>query len=159
MIRFWIRLPILLIVLASIGQSQIKVTRSDKLALPRTHSWSHPQFSPTGAAVYLPIVDGNEYGSIPSRAARQSRLLRTQNRDCPSAFPLTGRASPTAGRSRTNQSSGGEQDIVLTNLAKGTNSILASGSDVSIPTFSKNTRYIQFELKPVGLAKMRDQTT
>ena len=154
MIRFWIRLPILLIVLASIGQSQIKVTRSDKLALPRTHSWSHPQFSPTGAAVYFTDVDGNgiwEY-SLKSRTTKQI----TADPKSGLSFSVSSDGKSLAYR-RTQQDQsklGRKQDIVLTNLAKGTNSILASGSDVSIPTFSKNTPIYSIRTQTVGLAKI-----
>jgi len=154
MIRSSIKLFVALVMLVSLGQAQIKVTHSEKLALPQTHSWSHPQFSPTGAAVYFTDLDGNgiwEY-SLKSRATRQITT------DAKSGFSYSISAD---GKSlvyrRTQQNSATtarKQDIVLTNLSKRSTSILASGSDVSIPTFSNNTPVYSIRSQVVGLAKI-----
>ncbi len=153
MIRSCILLHIVLVVLASIGQSQIKVTRSDKLALPRTHSWSHPQFSPTGASVYFTDLDGNgiwEY-SLKSRSTKQI----TADAKSGLAYSISSDGKSLVYR-RTQQdkaSPGRRQDIVLTNLTKRSTSILASGSDVSIPTFSNNVAVYSIRSQTIGLGK------
>jgi Tol biopolymer transport system component len=154
MTRSSIQLLIVLVMLASIGQSQIKVTRTEKLALPQSHSWSHPQFSPTGAMVYFTDLDGNgiwEY-SLKSRTTKQitadgkSGLSYSISSDGKSlVYRRTQQNSPTTGR---------KQDIVLTNLTKRSTSILASGSDVSIPTFSNNTPVYSIRTQTVGLGKI-----
>ena len=154
MIRSWIQLLVLLVVLASISQSQIIVTRSDKLALPRTQSWSHPQFSPAGASVYFTNLEGNgiwEY-SLKGRTTKQI----TADAKSGLAYNISSDGKSLVYR-RTQQDksrSGRKQDIVLTNLTKRSISILASGSDVSIPTFSNNTPVYSTRSQTVGLGKI-----
>jgi Tol biopolymer transport system component len=154
MIRSSIQLLIVLAMIASIGQSQIKVTRSERLALPQTHSWSHPQFSPTGAAIYFTDLDGNgiwEY-SFKSRTTKQI----TADAKSGLSYSISSDGTSLVYR-RTQQDksrTGRKQDIVLTNLTKRSTSILASGSDVSIPTFSNNTPVYSIRSQTLGLAKM-----
>ena len=153
MIRSRILLLAILVVLASTGQSQIKVTRSDKLALPRAHSWSHPQFSPTGASIYFTDLDGNgiwEY-SLKSRITKQI----TVDAKSGLAYSISSDGKSLVYR-RTQQDwskTGRKQDIVLTNLTKRSTSVLASGSDVSIPTFSNNTPVYSLRSQTIGLHK------
>jgi Tol biopolymer transport system component len=153
MIRSRILLLVPLVLLSSIGVSQIKVTRTDKLALPRTHTWSHPQFSPTGASVYFTDSDGNgiwEY-SLKSRSTRQI----TADAKSGLAYSISSDGKSLVYR-RTQQDkvkSGRRQDIVLTNLTKRSTSILASGSDVSIPTFSNNVPVYTLRSQTIGLKK------
>ena len=153
MIRSCTVLLAILIMLTSIGQSQIKVTRSDKLALPRAHSWSHPQFSPTGASVYFTDVDGNGIWEY----ALKSRITKQITADAKSglAYSISSDGKSLVYR-RTQQDksrTGRKQDIVLTNLTKRSTSVLASGSDVSIPTFSNNTPVYSLRSQTVGLHK------
>jgi Tol biopolymer transport system component len=153
MIRSSIQLVIVMALLASIGQSQIKITRTDKLLLPRAHAWSHPQFSPTGATAYFTDVDGNgiwEY-SLKDRTTKQI----TSDPKSGLAYSLSSDGKSLVYR-RTVQDKtkpGRKQDIVLTNLAKRSTSILASGSDVSIPTFSNNTPVYSVRTQTLGLNK------
>ena len=154
MIRSWIQLLIVLVVLASIGQSQIKVIRSDKLALPRTHSWSHPQFSPTGVAVYFTDEDGNgiwEY-SLKSRTTKQ--ITADEKSGLSYSVSSDGKSLVYRRTQQDKSRLGRKQDIVLTNLTKRSISILASGSDVSIPTFSDNTPVYSIRSQTVGLGKI-----
>ena len=149
--RLCIQLLVVLIVVASIGQSQIKVTHIDKLALPVTHSWSHPQFSPTGDAVYFTNLDGNgiwEY-SLKSRTTRQI----TADAKSGLAYSISSDGRSLVYR-RTEQSKsrpGRKQAVILTNLTKRSTSILASGSDVSIPTFSSTTPVYSLRSQTIGL--------
>jgi Tol biopolymer transport system component len=57
---------------------------------------------------------------------------------------------------RTEQSKsrpGRKQDVVLTNLTKRSTSILASGTDVSMPTFSNDTPVYSLRSQTIGLRK------
>jgi Tol biopolymer transport system component len=151
MVRIWISICALLITCASIGQGQIKITRTNKLALPKTHSWSHPQFSPTGAAVYFTDMDGNgiwEY-SAKTRATRQV----TADSKSGLAYSISPDGKSLVYRRTLQQKPGRKQDIVLANLTRKSTSILASGSDVSIPTFSQNTPVYSIRTQTVGLKK------
>ena len=154
MIRSSIRLLIALVILVSIGQSQIKITRSEKLTLPQTHSWSHPQFSPTGAAVYLTDVDGNgiwEY-SLKNRTTKQ--ITADEKSGLSYSVSSDGKSLVYRRTQQDKSKAGRKQDIVLTNLTKRSTSILASGSDVSIPTFANNTPVYSIRSQTVGLAKI-----
>jgi Tol biopolymer transport system component len=153
MSRLCIQLLILLIVIASAGQSQIKITHSDKLALPRTQSWSHPQFSPTGVAVYFTNLDGNGIWehSLKSHSTRQI----TADAKSGLSYSISSDGKSLVYR-RTDQNksrTGRKQDVVLTNLTKRSTSILASGTDVSIPTFSSNTPVYSLRSQTIGLRK------
>jgi Tol biopolymer transport system component len=150
--RLCLLVPVLTL-LASIGQAQIKITRSDKLALPRAQSWSHPQFSPSGSSVFFTNQDGNgiwEY-SIKNRTTRQitgdmkSGLAYSISPDGRSL--VYRRTQPDKGKQ------GRKQDIVLTSLTKRSTSIVASGPDVSIPTFSDNAPVYSVRSQTVGLRK------
>ena len=154
MIRTSIKLLIALVMFVSIGQSQIKVTRSEKLALPQTHSWSHPQFSPTGAAVYFTDGDGNgiwEY-SLKSRTTKQ--ITADEKSGLSYSVSSDGKSLVYRRTQQDKSKTARKQDIVLTNLTKRSTSILASGSDVSIPTFSNNTPVYSIRSQTVGLGKI-----
>ncbi|MCX6143712.1 MAG: hypothetical protein NTZ35_10850 [Ignavibacteriales bacterium] len=153
MIRSCIQLLIVLVMVVSIGQSQIKVTHSEKLALPQTHSWSHPQFSPTGAAVYFTDLDGNgiwEY-SLKSRTTKQ--ITADAKSGLSYSISSDGKSLVYRRTQQDKSRTGRKQDIVLTNLTKRSSSILASGSDVSIPTFSNSTPVYSIRSQTVGLGK------
>jgi Tol biopolymer transport system component len=154
MIRSSVGLIIALVMLASLGQSQIKVTRSEKLALPQTHSWSHPQFSTTGTAVYFTDLDGNgiwEY-SFKSRTTKQ--ITADEKSGLSYSISSDGKSLVYRRTQLDKSRTGRKQDIVLTSLTKRSTSILASGSDVSIPTFSNNTPVYTIRSQTVGLAKI-----
>ena len=153
MIHYRIRLLIALVVLTSIGQSQIKVTRSEKLTLPQTHSWSHPQFSPTGAAIYFTDLDGNgiwEY-SLKSHATKQ--ITADAKSGLSYSISADGKTLVYRRTQQDNPKLTRKQDIVLTNLTKRSSSILASGPDVSIPTFSDNAPVYSIRSQTIGLKK------
>ena len=153
MIRRCFRLLIILAFVASIGQSQMKITRTEKLTLPRAHSWSHPQFSPTGRSIYFTNSDGNgiwEY-TLKSRSTRQI----TSDAKSGLAYGISSDGQSLLYRRTTQDKTGPgrKQDIVLTNLTKLKSSILASGSDVSSPTFSNNTPVYSMRSQTIGLRK------
>lgn len=133
-----ILLLVLLAAFASFGQIQIKVNRTEKIALSYSHAWSHPQFSPTGGSIYFTDLDGNgiwEY-SLKSRSTRQL----TSDPKSGLSFAVASDGKSLVYR-RTLQDKSGrtrKQDIVLMNLAKRSTSVLASGSDVSVPSFANN---------------------
>jgi Tol biopolymer transport system component len=144
---------IALIFLASVGQAQIKITRTDRLPLSKSQPWSHPQFSPTGAAVYFTNLDGNgiwEY-SLKGRKARQI----TADPKSGLAYSIAPDGKSLVYRRTTLDKSrqGRKQEIVLTSLTKRSTSILASGSDVSIPTFSNNKPVYSVRTQTIGLNK------
>jgi Tol biopolymer transport system component len=158
MIRSWIQLLIILAVIASIGQSQIKVTHSEKLALPQTHSWSHPQFSPTGAAVYFTDLDGNGIWEYSLRSRTTKQITADAKSGLSYSVSSDGKNLVYRRTQQTSSTTGRKQDIVLTNLTKRSTSILASGSDVSIPMFSNNTPVYSIRSQTVGLGKTTGKT-
>jgi Tol biopolymer transport system component len=148
-----------LILLASFGQSQIKITRSEKPTLPRTQSWSHPQFSPTGASIFLTNQNGNgiwEY-SLTNRTTRQ--ITADAKSGLAYSISFDGKSLVYRRTSQDRTRAGRKQDIILTNLTKRSTSIVASGSDVSIPTFSENTPVYTVRSQTVGLRKIAGSNT
>jgi Tol biopolymer transport system component len=138
MIRYGVLLLVLLAAFASFGQTQIKVKRTETISLPRSHAWAHPQFSPTGSAIYFTDLDGNgiwEY-SLKTRTTRQL----TSDPKSGLAFTIATDGKSLVYRRSLQDKSGRtrKQDIVLMNLAKRSASVLASGSDVSVPSFANN---------------------
>jgi Tol biopolymer transport system component len=153
MLRSSFHLIIVLILLVSIGQSQIKITRSDQLVLPRTQSWSHPQFSPTGASIFFTNQDGNgiwEY-SLKNRTTRQ--ITADAKSGLSYSISPDGKSIVYRRTQQDKSRSGRKQDIILANLTKRSTSILASGSDVSVPTFSNNTPVYSLRSQTIGLRK------
>lgn len=153
MVRSWIQLLIVLVVLVSIGQSQIKVTRSEKLTLPQTHSWSHPQFSPTGATVYFTDLDGNGIWEYTLKSRTTKQITADAKSGLSYSISSDGKSLVYRRTQQDKSKSGRKQDIVLTNLTKRSTSILASGSDVSIPVFSNNTPVYSIRSQTVGLPR------
>jgi len=146
-------LLILLALCIEEGRAQITVTRSEKLTLPRSGSWSHPQFSPTGAAVYFTNLDGNgiwEY-SFKTRSSRQI----TSDPKAGLAFDVSADGKSIVYRRTLLDRSGRtrKQDIVLMNLARRTPSVLASGAEVSAPSFVENAPVYTTKLKKESLPK------
>jgi Tol biopolymer transport system component len=152
MTRTGILFLILLAISASNGQAQINIKRTEKLALSHSQTWSHPQFAPTGGLIYFTNLDGNgiwEY-SPKTRSARQI----TSDPKSGLAFNISNDGKSIIYR-RTLQGNSGrtrKQDVVLMNLAKRSSRVLASGSDVSIPSFAENAPVYSTKSKTEGLA-------
>lgn len=120
------------------ARAQINIKRTETLVLSRSQTWSHPQFSPTGGLIYFTNLDGNGIWEY----SLKTRLTRQLTSDPKSGLAFT---IATDGKSlvyrRSQQDKSGrtrKQDIVLMNLAKRSTSVLASGSDVSVPSFANN---------------------
>lgn len=135
------------------SHAQITVTRSEKLALARTNSWSHPQFSPTGGAIYYTNVDGDgiwEY-TLKTRSARQL----TSDPKAGLAFDVSADGKSLVYRRTVldKSSRARKQDIVLMSLARRTTSVLTSGTEVSAPSFVENAPVYSTKLKKESLPK------
>ena len=152
MTRTGIFFLILLAVCASSGQAQITIKRTERLALSRSQSWSHPQFSPTGGLIYFTNLDGNgiwEY-SPRTRAVRQI----TSDPKSGLAFNVSNDGKSIIYRRTLLDKSGRtrKQDVVLMNIARRSSRVLTSGSDVSIPSFAENAPVYSTKSKTEGLA-------
>jgi Tol biopolymer transport system component len=135
------------------GQAQITVTKTEKLALSRSNAWSHPQFSPTGGAIYFTNLDGNgiwEY-SLRTRSTRQL----TSDPKAGLAFDVSADGKSLVYRRTILDNSGGtrKQDVVLMNIARRSSSLLTSGADVSSPSFVENAPVYSTKLKKESLPK------
>lgn len=147
------RLLIFLAALVSFSQAQIKVIRTEKLPLVTSHTWSHPQFSPNGRSIYFTDEGGNgiwEF-ALKTRSARQI----TADPKSGMAYSISTDGKSLVYRRTLREQSGRtrRQDIVMMNLARRTSSIIASGSDVSIPAFTKNGPVYSIRSKTIGLSK------
>ena len=152
MIRSGILCLVLLAVCASSTQAQISIKRTERLALSRSQSWSHPQFSPTGGFIYFTNLDGNgiwEY-SPKTRAVRQI----TSDPKSGFAFDISKDGKSIIYRRTLFDRSGRtrKQDVVLMNLARQSSRVLATGPDVSTPSFAENAPVYSTKSKTQGLA-------
>jgi len=152
MTRTGILFLILLAVCASSGQAQITIKRTQKLALSHSQTWSHPQFSPTGGLIYFTNIDGNGIWEYTPR----TRAVRQITSDPKSglAFDISNDGKSIIYRRTLFDNSGRtrKQDIVLMNLARRSSKVLASGSDVSTPSFAENAPVYSTKSKTQGLA-------
>ncbi|OGU25439.1 MAG: hypothetical protein A2X66_05950 [Ignavibacteria bacterium GWA2_54_16] len=141
---------ILVAVVTFAADAQIRITRTEELPLSRSRHWSNPQFSPNGRSVFYTDGDGNGIWEY----SLQDRTSRRITEDPKSGFAfslsqdgmsLVYRRTSESGQTRT-------QEIVMMNLARRTSSVLATGPDVSNPSFSGNTPVYTVRSKTSGLA-------
>ncbi|MBM4161962.1 MAG: hypothetical protein FJ217_12805 [Ignavibacteria bacterium] len=138
---------------ASVAQAQITIKRIERLPLGSAHEWSHPQFSPGGSAIYYTTVDGNgiwEY-SLRSRSHRQI----TSDPKAGLAFAVSQDGKQLAYR-RTlfdQRQRVRRQEIVLMDLVSRKQTLVASGKDLSVPTFSQNTPVYSIQNETKNLKK------
>ena len=147
------RLFLLLVACFFTAQAQIRVLHTETLPLARSGEWSDPRFSPNGKIIYFTKSDGDgiwEY-TLATRTTRQltsdpkSGFAYNISADGKSLMyrrTLRGRA-PRARR----------QEVVLMNIARKSSTVLAAGSDVSVPAFAENTPVFSVQSKTSGLRK------
>ena len=129
---------VMVLAIITSADAQLRITNVEKLPLDTSVEWSSPQFSPSGGLIYFTnsSYDGIWEYSIETKAVRQI----TSDPQSGYGFTLSPDGKSIAYR-RTNidkRTRERRQEIVKRNLADGTFSIVASGSDVSTPTFSQN---------------------
>jgi Tol biopolymer transport system component len=142
---------LLLALLTTIADAQITITRSERLPLSRGRQWSHPRFSPTGRSVFYSDADGNgiwEY-TLKTRSARRI----TADAKSGLSFSVSQDGKSLVYRRTLQERPQRRQAVVLINIARGTSSVLGSGSDVSTPVFSANTPVYTIKSKTSGLAE------
>jgi len=118
--------------------AQIKIAKVEKLPLGSSHEWSHPQFSPNGTQIYYTTLDGNGIWEYSLRA-RSSRQI-TADPKSGASFTVSADGKRIAYRRSLLEKGGRErrQEIVLMVLATRVGSVIASGMELSAPTFVKN---------------------
>lgn len=138
---------------ASVTHAQITITRIERLPLGTSQEWSHPQFSPAGSAIYYTTVDGNgiwEY-SLRARSYRQI----TADPKAGLAFAVSNDGKRLAYR-RTlfgQRERVRRQEIVLMDLVSRKETLVASGKDLSVPTFSQNSPVYSIQNETKNLKK------
>jgi Tol biopolymer transport system component len=142
----------LLLVLGT-SVAQLRITSVEKLPLPSSGEWSHPAFSPSGEFLFYTTLDGNgiwEY-SVQSRSNR----LITDDPKSGFAFSLSDDGTRLTYRRTTYNGRGRErvQEIILMDLLSRTSSVLASGKDLSVPTFAGNVPVYSVRTGVKNLAK------
>jgi Tol biopolymer transport system component len=153
MIRMSPLFLMLLTIGSSAGMAQITVTRSEKLPLSRSNTWSHPQFSPTGGLVYFTNIDGDGIWEYSPRTRSVRQITADAKSGLSYDISADGKniiyrrtAYDKTGRTR-------KQEVVLMNLAKRTRDIVASGPDLPSPTFSENAPVYSTKSRITGLPK------
>lgn len=138
MTRLCAVLIILLVVCASAGNAQLTITRTEKLELPRSDVWSHPQFSPGGSLIYFTTIDGNGIWEY-SQSTKSTRQI-TSDPKSGLAFDVSSDGKNLIYRRSIYDAKGlnRRQDVVLVDLAKGSTNVIASGATLSAPSFSEN---------------------
>jgi Tol biopolymer transport system component len=121
-----------------VADAQIRIVRVDQVPLGTSYEWSHPQFSPEGSAIYYTTLDGNgiwEY-SLRSRSSRQL----TGDAKAGLAFALSpdGKRIVYRRTAQDTRSRVRRQEMVEMDLASRATTVLASGTDISAPSFSNN---------------------
>jgi Tol biopolymer transport system component len=145
-------LVLMALLYASGAEGQISVKRSEKLPLSRSQTWAHPQFAPGGGLIYFTNLDGNgiwEY-TPKTRSVRQI----TSDPKSGLAFNISNDGKSLIYRRTLLDRSGRNrnQDVVLMNLAKRSSKVLASGPDVSTPSFVENAPVYSTKSRTEGLA-------
>jgi Tol biopolymer transport system component len=142
---------VLLAFVSSSGIAQINVTRTEKLNLPRSNTWSHPQFSPTGGLIYFTNINGDGIWEYSPRTKSVRQITADAKSGLSYDISADGKSMiyrrtlyDKSGRNRN-------QDVVLMNLAKRTSNVVASGSDLPAPSFSDNTPVYSAKTRITGL--------
>ena len=142
-------------------EAQLRITKVEKLPLSTSQEWAHPRFSPDGKRIYFTTVQGNGIWmySLQSRATQQITSDAKSGgafNISPDGTQIVYRRSLWDGKTKARR-----QDIVLKNFSTNTSTILASGSDVSVPAFSQDVVLysIKGETKNIASIKKPDEVT
>ncbi len=146
-----LRMITLLAVLATVADAQISVTRSEILPLSRGRQWSHPQFSPNGRSVFYTDLDGNGIWEYSFRTRSTRRI--TADSKSGLSFSISQDGKSLVYRRTLQERPERKQAVVRVNLPRGTSSVIASGSDVSVPVFSANTPVYSIKSSTKGLTE------
>jgi hypothetical protein len=134
MIRIVVKMVILWSILVTAGMGQLVVTSVQRLAIPREYEWNQPKFSPDGNKIYFTTIDFNGIWEY----TRSTKTTRTVTTDPRSGFGFSVSSDGneiTYRRTLDESASRREQEIVVRSLLNGTEQVLSTGSDVSIPAF------------------------
>ncbi|MEK7250246.1 MAG: hypothetical protein AAB209_07480 [Bacteroidota bacterium] len=115
--------------------AQLKVTSAEKIPLNKSKQWSSPQFSPDGKSVFFTTLD---YQGIWEYSLTQK--VQRQITDDPRSgfgFSISSDGKKIAYRRTLNEknSQGRVQEIVVKEWSTSSTQILASGSNLSTPSF------------------------
>ncbi len=132
--KFIVVLVFALFHLAAIAQ--LNVTKVEKLPLDQSKQWSNPQFSPDGKSIYLTTPDYQ--GIWEYSLTTQAQRLITDDGRSGFGFVLSPDGKKIAYRRTLNEknSQGRVQEIVVKELSTSSTQVLASGSDLSTPSFA-----------------------
>ncbi|MCK5571244.1 MAG: PD40 domain-containing protein [Bacteroidetes bacterium] len=130
---------ILVALCASMATAQLTVVSVERLSAGEMGGWSHPRFSPDGQRLYFTRFDFN--GIWEYRFQDQSVRRITSDPRSGYGFAVSDDGTRMAYR-RTiiNQTSRRRvQEIVVANLIDGSEEMVTTGKDLSLPAFSGNT--------------------
>ena len=119
--------------------AQLKITSTEKLPLDNSHQWSAPQFSPDGKNVYYTTFDYQ--GIWAYSLAKKTASLVTDDPRSGYGFCLSPDGKKIAYRRTMNEKDprGRTQEIVVKELTSNSSEVLASGSNLSTPSFAGTT--------------------
>lgn len=130
-----LRLVLMTMVVAGAAWGQVRTIDVTKISLPAGEEWSAPKFSPDGARLYLTRLG---YGGIWEYDLR-SGVVRAITRDAGSGygFSVSQDGSRIAYRRTSVDPSTMRrlQELVVRDLSTGGSTVVASGNDVSTPSF------------------------
>ncbi len=125
--------------MASFSESQIRITSVEVLPLDNTRPWMSPKFSPDGGRIYYTTEqsDGIWEYSIASKLSRNI----TNDGNSGGAFSLSADGNSISYRRTFYAQASRErtQEIILKDLRSGNTTLIASGRDLSVPTFVSST--------------------
>jgi Tol biopolymer transport system component len=123
-------------VLFSITTAQIKIVSVEALPLDSLHQWSHPRFSPDGQKILFTTVDLDGIWQYSPQKKQTEQI--TDSPKSGAAFSVSSDGGQIAFRRTAVRNRRRTQELVLQDLGSRNSTVIASGPELSAPTFDQS---------------------
>jgi Tol biopolymer transport system component len=116
------------------ASSQLRITKTEKLPLPKTNEWSSPTFSPNGKLIYVTTSSFNGIWEFNPETRKQRHIVA----DPASGynFSLSPDGKSIAYRRTRADGANRIQEVVVKELATGAMQVIGTGDNLSAPVFA-----------------------